>query len=685
MVRIIGLYMLLPPSIYSKKTRIVLTVGLFIALVTLSSMYVMTRTPLYESHAKIWVQAKVTADSLGGQTSFSPLTYYFNSPILTACEVLRSSLVFQEAQKIFKQEHPGIPEPSIGGMEGGFKVEPVKDADVINVYLKDSDAKRTKFTLEAILEAFKRLNSRQAAGSAVQSRIFLERQLAQVEKNYADSRTRLRDFQNQHKAVDLEMQTKGILDHAASIENEIQSAQVAIAEERARIGSLETELAQLNRSANGSLTSSALVTDELQKKLASEQLKLLELKARLRETHPRVLRLEQSVNSTSKLLQQVSPGMTVGATEDGVSGASVERTIREMLTKAKGNFNAATNKLQLLRSALVDEQSKLVNLPDQQRELAELTRAEKVAASALNDVEMRLASSEYAENVATETSNFKIIEEPSNVNEPAGGNSLRNMLISTVVVFVFCVAFFFVLGMLNPYVSEAREAAQILCWPVLAAVGKNRKTGCEKARVFVQNWLKDSNTIVLTSANDCDEKADLAVGLANSFAAAGSKVLLVDCDFSNPACHQRLNQPLAPGLSDVSADPAILAAACHTINNHFIFLSAGGLHKERQLPSARQLKDLLGQLAIWAEVIILNAPAADGSADCFALRDGDSGLVVVAGLSSTPRRAFKALAVQIRNSDIKNGGLVLTNADENALADTASVESAQEAAAPVSW
>lgn len=103
--------------------------------------------------------------------------------------------------------------------------------------------------------------------------------------------------------------------------------------------------------------------------------------------------------------------------------------------------------------------------------------------------------------------------------------------------------------------------------PALPASGKRRKPDDPKT-LYWRSLLNESidgirttllrdakkegtQVVMVSSALDREGKTTLASHLAASFARAGRKTLLIDCDFRRPALHQLFEQPLAPGFCEV--------------------------------------------------------------------------------------------------------------------------------------
>ncbi len=96
------------------------------------------------------------------------------------------------------------------------------------------------------------------------------------------------------------------------------------------------------------------------------------------------------------------------------------------------------------------------------------------------------------------------------------------------------------------------------------------------ATLICDDHLKSKAVIMLTSAGENEGKTLLATQIAAGFARAGRKTLLLDCDFRNPRCHDRIGRPIGHGLSEVLRGEVELADALQSLPEcELHFLSAG--------------------------------------------------------------------------------------------------------------
>lgn len=136
---------------------------------------------------------------------------------------------------------------------------------------EDKDPKRAMEMAAYFGEVGNKVFGRVSASSAREERRFLEEQVLKARKDVDDASTKLRQFQEQHKVVDLPEQSKAVISAMASIKGELISKQLelsyltsfsarteaSVVQLQQQIGIMESKLAQLEKTANVSSTGSA--------------------------------------------------------------------------------------------------------------------------------------------------------------------------------------------------------------------------------------------------------------------------------------------------------------------------------------------------------------------------------------------------------------------------------------------
>ena len=226
----------------------------------------------------------------------------------------------------------------------------------------------------------------------------------------------------------------------------------------------------------------------------------------------------------------------------------------------------------------------------------------------LSDLNVRAAA------VGAELSLAEPARAPAEASAP---RPVRNTIFALFAALFLGVLAALALGQLAPRVSGERELAGLAGFPVLGGVSRGR-LGRSRARDDdaydeLQTALSvqlpaSSRIVVAAGALPGDRKAQLAAGLARSFALTGSRTLLVCADLRRPRAHELLGlsrtpglvellDALPPGTSPSSADVARNTQAAIVRGASFDVLTAGApTRKDASLLSGEAFSDLCLEL-----------------------------------------------------------------------------------------
>jgi capsular exopolysaccharide synthesis family protein len=151
---------------------------------------------------------------------------------------------------------------------------------------------------------------------------------------------------------------------------------------------------------------------------------------------------------------------------------------------------------------------------------------------------------------------------------------------------------------------------------------------------------KPIHSLVIGSAVAGDGKSTVAVHLAQTAAAIGQRVLLVDADLRRPQLHFRLGLPNEKGLSDVietdlSLNDAIQQSPVE--ENLFVMTAGQATSDSIKLLSSAKMQYLMEQFQAFFDLVIYDTPPLLGLADGNILAANTDGIVLVVGLEKTDR------------------------------------------------
>ena len=295
-------------------------------------------------------------------------------------------------------------------------------------------------------------------------------------------------------------------------------------------------------------------------------------------------------------------------------------------------------------------------LPFTVSQLEEMVSIE-IESDVLSIISVRVRSSErsYTERIAQAYADYlpeevarlgscaplQILDYGTVTERQSGGPSMRK------VVFAALAAAFLVVSVYAiKYSDDEAKGKFVVGADVLAEIcpepkplslfrSEEDKEEMERLRTNIRLGLPPNevcSVIGLTAAHDDPVKEAFAVRIADSFAALGERVLLIDADLRIPRLHELTGSKSAPGLCEILRDQAKSAEAIQhfqTENGSIAFLAAGDCaHKGSELLDERKILPLLQTLREDYDIILLNLEPIGPSVDAAQIGKFIDGVIV---------------------------------------------------------
>jgi polysaccharide biosynthesis transport protein len=168
-------------------------------------------------------------------------------------------------------------------------------------------------------------------------------------------------------------------------------------------------------------------------------------------------------------------------------------------------------------------------------------------------------------------------------------------------------------------------------------------------------------SLIISSAMPGDGKSTVSIYLAQTAAAMGQKVLLVDADLRKPQVHNRLNLSNEAGLSNLISHDLKLNSLLHRPQTApgLTVLTAGQIPPDpTKLFASQKMRDLMVNFQQSFDLVIYDAPPLIGLADASLLAPHTDGLILVARIGQTDRTALTQAIDNVRISQIPILGIV---------------------------
>lgn len=165
-----------------------------------------------------------------------------------------------------------------------------RESGVFNMTLLDEDPRRAERTLSVVARIYLTQNVERQSAEAEQSLQFLEEQVPMVRTELAEAEDALNAFRMQHDSVDLNIETRSVLDRVVELD--------------AQLSALEMEQAELSRRYNASHPLYAALVEK-RSNLERDRERLNERIHDLPETQQQILRMSRDVEVTQQVYVQL--------------------------------------------------------------------------------------------------------------------------------------------------------------------------------------------------------------------------------------------------------------------------------------------------------------------------------------------------------------------------------------------
>jgi non-specific protein-tyrosine kinase len=204
----------------------------------------------------------------------------------------------------------------------------------------------------------------------------------------------------------------------------------------------------------------------------------------------------------------------------------------------------------------------------------------------------------------------------------------------------------------------------------LITLSNPRSEAAEAFRTLRTNLMFSSverpvTTLVVTAPAQGDEKSLVLANLAVTFAQAGNRTILVDCDLRKPAQHELWGVDNARGLTAMLLEDAALASPplAQTAIPNLSILPSGTLPPiPADLLSSQRMSEVIGVLKARAHYILFDAPPVLAATDAALLGAKTDGVLLVVRAGHTRREHTARARAALERVHVRVLGAVLTNA-----------------------
>lgn len=668
---------------------ILLPLALFLAVAFAGCLYTAIQPRIYMSQARLWIQPRLPTDEKMQNQVYAPLTSFFTNPLSTTCELLRSQAVLNTARQILSSQLPPGRCPAVEQLNDMLEVVPAREADIVVVRCRSSDPGLAVAAVQSVVDSFLRLNSEQMRASASQTLDFLQGEVKRARESNEQARGRLKRFENEEGAVNIHDQVQSLLAQKTRNDNDLQETSLKVAEKKAELANLQSRLRMTPEQldAAGKLAADPTV-ESIRKEIGKRELALVQLTARLRDTHPRVVRAKAAIGRLREALVARArelagqAGASLIENQVALSDQQQQKLLADV-ADGESELTYLQMKLAKLQSAAGVLSAQLAGVPVVQQKIAELTDEVQATNRDLAEAEAQLRKAVTSKAVAATTSNIKVIDNASQPTLPISPDVPASLALSFALAAAAGAGLFYVMRFhLNPIVSNPGEVLDLLPLPLLGWIGRGPDAAglsellpaMHRVRL---NWKgamleQEKKRIVVTNCTADGSVPLLASSLAMSIAQGGSRVSVLDLTGGRPSIAQIFGVKENPGLGQYlgrSASAFSVADLLHPVDDpgRLNIIPAGDRTAWAGKLDSRAFQELVEMLQQECDVLILAAPALGESLDAISLLHQNAFLLIGVWLGNSSKTSLRLAAAEVRCQKVKAGGIFLMGASDRSI------------------
>ncbi len=207
----------------------------------------------------------------------------------------------------------------------------------------------------------------------------------------------------------------------------------------------------------------------------------------------------------------------------------------------------------------------------------------------------------------------------------------------------------------------------------LGLIVNNPKSGVAEAYRSLRTNIQFYNVgervrrILVTSAGPSEGKSTTSANLAITFAQAGNRVIIIDCDLRRPFLHRVFQVSNLIGLTNVMVGESTLEEVLRpTEVPGLSVLTSGPIPPNpAEMLGAARMREVLEQLSDLADVIIIDSPPVIAVTDASVLAPLSDGVVLVVGSGTVNREMAQRAKAQLEAVRAKILGVVLNGVETN--------------------
>jgi len=557
---------------------------------------------------------------------------------------------------------------------------------IIEVSYQESDPDLVDLVLEKTAEKYLRYSLEDRKTQIGQGIEFIEDQLPELSQKVVGWQIKLQNLREKNQFIDPELKGENLLKQV----NQIDIQQLETKSELKKLKALKQNLErQLNMNPEEAILASTLGQDANYQKLLAKS-KLLDSQistqtAKFTTNTPQVQALYDEQQNLMNLLNRESQRILGNKYRTGAVNSSLFKSQNSISLNMIQQLIETTNQVKLLEIQLdslkatqnqFEQQAQ--QLPNVSRQYTAITKELAIANQTLD----RLTTQRDALRIELAQSQvpWEIVSSPQLLKDSVGNptplpqNSEKQLMISLFGSLIIGVGTVMLFEKSRNVFYTAEDIEKQLQLPLLGIIPTNddrEQNNPEFLNAFdalyanIKFRFSESSlrSLTISSINEENEINSIALHLAQTIAAMGQKVLLVDANLRLPTLHSRLYLDNEKGLCDLLVEQTNLDF--HDViqksdrqENLFVLTAGQILPNSTRMLASNQMENLNQELHSAFDLIIYDAPALLDSMDASFLAAHTDGIMTIVEVGKTAKSSVKQASERIEKFQLNNLGVI---------------------------
>jgi capsular exopolysaccharide synthesis family protein len=636
--------------------------AVFVTVVAATVAWTFLQTPLYQATAIVEIQPQARRIMSSGDVSglgaagygwFAEEKYHN-----TQIEIIRSRDVSQRVvRNLALDRHPGFSGPDpVKSFQRLIQVNPRRDTGLLEVSIVGRDRDEITRWVNEVAHAYVQRNFDKARENAERSVDAIRRQMAELSHELSDAEEIRIDTLQETQIFDSENQQEIVRHTLNTYAAELTTANL----ERNKLAETIQQVRRVQEADGDLLAVPELAADE-----------------RLRELHGKRADLARQLERDKVDLRPGHPTFEKTQGELRQATADVKSQIDTVVRGLENRYDAAVRRADYLAQEI--EEAKRTSL-----DVAKATSKYNIIKTDAETKKLIFdliakTLNEISLNMELMNNNVQVLDEAIPPLTPIKPRKRLNLMVGALLGLCLGLGAVFFLDYLDNTIRSPEDVEKYLGVSVLGVVPKMTDEGLAqraikeafqslRTSIIFSSKNRQRKVILVTSTGPREGKSSTVANLGRTLAAAGDRVIIVDCDLRRPKQHHHFQIDREPGVTNYLAAPADERDWTPYVK----VVGPGELHlmtcgpippSPPELLSNTRFADLVAALRERYDWVLLDSPPAASLSDAALLASSADMIVPVVKHNATDRDHVIKTVNGLRAVNPDLPGIVLNHVD----------------------